>query len=247
LMLSVQSDTAAFSGHLRKARELSFQAIESANSFGQKETAILLQLNRGWREAEFGYLQPAREDALSALRQMPSRQVQTFAALVLARAGDNPRADAIADELASRYPSDTLLKGYWLPVIRATIEMNRKNPTGALADLQTASQTELGLAVPLVEQAALLAPVFIRGQSYLLLHQGPKAAAEFQKFFEFRGIGANCLLASLAHLQIARAYAMQGDTSKSETAYQDFFTLWKDADPDIPVLVAAKAEYARLK
>ena len=127
--------------------------------------------------------------------------------------------------------------------------MNRKNPTGALADLQTASQTEteLGLPIALVEQAALLAPVLIRGQAYLLLRQGPKAAAEFQKFFEFRGLGANSLFASLAHLQIARAYAMQGDTTKATTAYKDFFTLWKDADPDIPVLLAAKAEYARLK
>ena len=246
-MLSVQSDTAAFSGHLRKARELSLQATESANSFGQKETAILLQLNRDWREAEFGYLQPAREDALSILRKIPSRQVQTFAAFVLARAGDNARAEAIADSLASQYPSDTLLNGYWLPAIRAAIEINRKNPARALADLQMASRTELGLAVPLAEQATLLIPVYVRGQAHLLLRQGPEAAAEFQKFFEYPGITANCLLASLAHLQLARAYVLQGDAAKAKAAYQDFFTQWKDADPDVPVLIAAKAEYAKLK
>ena len=245
-MISAQSDTAAFSGHLRKAREVSLQATESANSFGQKEIAALLQLNRSWLEAEFGYFQPTREDALSVLRQMPSRQVQTFSALVLARAGDNARAEAIADDLASRHPSDTLLNGYWLPAIRATIEMNRKNPAGALANLQTASHLELGLAVPIVEQAALLVPVYIRGQAYLLLRQGPEAAAEFQKIFDHRGITANCSLASLAHLQIARAYAMQGDTAKAKAAYQDFLTLWKDADADIPVFIAAKAEYAKL-
>jgi eukaryotic-like serine/threonine-protein kinase len=245
LMLSILSDTAAFSGHLQKARELSLQSTESANSFGQKETAALLQLNRSWREAEFGYLQLAREGTLSVLRQMPSRQVQTFAALVLARAGDNARAEAIADDLARRFPTDTLLKGYWLPAIRATIEMNRKNPAGALKYLQMASHTELGLAVPLVEQATLLVPVYVRGQAYLLLRQGPEAAVEFQKFLDYRGATGNCPLASLAHLQLARAHVLQGDTAKA--AYQDFLTLWKDADPDIPILIAAKAENAKLK
>ena len=246
-MLSAQSDTAAYSGHLRKARELSLQATESANSFGQKETAALLQLNRGWRDAEFGYIQPAREAALSVSRQMPSRQVQTIAALVLARAGDNARAEVIADDLASRFPSDTLLKGYWLPAIRATIEMNRKNPAGAVEYLRMTSQTEVGLAVPLVEQAVLLVPVYIRGQAYLLLRQAPEAAAEFQKFFEYRGVTTNCPLASLAYLQLARAYAMQRDTTKARAAYQEFLTLWKDADPDIPILKEAKVEYAKLQ
>ncbi len=246
-MLSYQSDTAAYSGHLQKARSLSLLATESANSSGQREASSLMQLNRAWRETEFGYFQPARQMAISATKQMPVRHVQAFAALVLARTGDNAEAQEIVDDLAHRYPADTQLNNYWLPSIRATIEINRKSPAKALTYLQSAAHAEVGLHEPFVEVAALFVPVYIRGQAYLLLRQGREAAAEFQKFSQYNGITANGPLAVLAHLQLARAYALQGDTSKAKAAYQDFLTLWKDADPDVPILKEAKAEYAKLQ
>jgi eukaryotic-like serine/threonine-protein kinase len=206
-----------------------------------------MRLNRAWQEAEFGHFQRAREDAVPAMNRMPGRFVQALGALVLVRAGDNTRAQSIADGLGRRYSGDTVLNRYWLPTIRAAIAINRKNPARALGHLQVASHSELGLTAPFVEQAALLVPVYVRGQAFLLLRQGKEAAAEFQKFFDYRGATANCPLAALAHLQLGRAYAMSGDTSRARAAYQDFFALWKDADPNIPILQQAKAEYAKLK
>ena len=125
--------------------------------------------------------------------------------------------------------------------------MRRKNPAKALEDLQTTAQYELGTPLPQFEVGGSLYPVYIRGEVYLLLHQGKEAAAEFQKFLDHRGVVVNCPLGALARLQLGRAYAMQGDTVRSRAAYQDFFRLWKDADPDIPILIAAKSEYAKLQ
>ena len=246
-MLSYQSDTEASFGHLRKAQALSLLATESAKSSGEREASSLMQLNRAWRDTEFGYFQTARQIAMSAKKQIPSRHVRTFAALVLARAGDNAEAQAIADELAHRYPADTQLNGYWIPSIRATIELNHKNPNKSLTYLQSAVHGEAGFAEPFVEVTALFIPVYVRGQAYLLCGKGNEAAAELQKFSRYNGITMNGPLAVLMHLQLARAYAMQGDTVKAKVAYQDFLTLWKDADSDIPILKQAKAEYAKLQ
>ena len=141
---------------------------------------------------------------------------------------------------------DTVISGYWLPTIRATIEINRSDPSKAIELLKAAAPYELGL-VASNQFGALLYPAYVRGQVYLLLHEGSKATAEFQKFLDHRSLVANNPLFALAHLGLARAYAMQGDTAKAKAAYQDFFTLWKDADPDIPIFIAAKAEYAKLQ
>jgi tetratricopeptide (TPR) repeat protein len=146
--------------------------------------------------------------------------------------------------LARQFPTDALLNRYWLPTLRAAIEINRHNPGKAIDLLQAVAPYDLGEAPPL---AGTLYPVYIRGQAYLLLHQGNEAAAEFQKFLDHRGIVTSFPLGALAHLGLARAYVLQGDTAKAKTAYQDFLTLWKDADPDIPILKQAKAEYAKLQ
>ncbi len=247
VFLSYQSDTEAFAGRLKSARELSNHAVESARRNDRKETAAEWQLNEALREAEFGNLALAAGQATSALSMASNRGVQILAALALARAEDSPRAERIANELQKRFPLDTVINGYWLPSIRATIEINRSDPSKAIELLKAVAPYELGLVPSNPEFGALLYPAYVRGQAYLLLHEGSKATSEFQKFLDHRSLVANNPLFALAHLGVARAYALQGDTVKAKTAYRDFLTLWKDADPDIPILIAAKAEYAKLK
>ena len=247
VLLSYQSDTEAFSGHLGKARDFSRRAVESAKHADEKETAALWQMNAALREAEVGNIAQARTETAAALALASTREVRILANLVLARSGDSLRAKTMADELEKQNPVNTVIVGYWLPTTRAAIEMNRNNPAKAIELLQAATSYELGDPLPEVEFGGFLYPPYMRGQAYLLLHQGSEAAAEFQKFLDHRGLVANCPLAALAHLQLGRAYAMQGDTPKARAAYQDFLTLWKDADPDIPILKQAKTEYARLQ
>jgi hypothetical protein len=171
--------------------------------------------------------------------------VKLFAALTLARVGETARAKAIVEELEKSYPSSTVLKVYWLPTIKAAIELNANNPTQALVFLEAAAPYELGEPPQL--QVGTMYPAYIRGHAQLTARNGTAAAAEFQKLLDHRGIVLNYPLGALAHLQLGRAYAMSADPTKAKSAYQDFFTLWKDADPDIPILKEAKAEYAKLQ
>jgi eukaryotic-like serine/threonine-protein kinase len=183
---------------------------------------------------------PARQGVTAALARSPGRDVKVVAALTLARIGDVPRAKALVGELEKNYPLNTMLKLYYLPTINAAIELNTGNSSQAIVDLEAAAPYELGQAGFI----NYLYPAYVRGQAYLL-HNGTAAAAEFQKLLDHRGIVGNFVTGSLAHLQIGRAYAMAGDSAKAKAAYQDFLTLWKDADPDIPILKQAKAEYAK--
>jgi hypothetical protein len=180
----------------------------------------------------------------AALALSPGRDVKLAAAITLARTGDVVRAKELADELEKSFPTNTLLKLYSLPTINAAIEISKSNPSQAIADLEPAAPYELGLAGTSINN---LYPAYVRGQAYLLAHNGATAAAEFQKLLDHRGIMANFVTGSLAHLQIGRAYAMAGETANAKKAYQDFFTLWKDADPDVPILKQAKTEYAKLQ
>jgi len=199
------------------------------------------------REAAFGNLALAAEQTASALNLASNRGVQILAGLALAREEDSTRAERIADELQKRFPLDTVINGYWLPTIRASIEINRSDPSKAIELLKAAAPYELGLLPSNLEFGALLYPAYVRGQAYLLLHEGSEATVEFQKFLDLRSLVANNPLFVLAHLGLARAYAMQRDNAKARAAYQDFLTLWKDAHPDIPVLIAAKSEYSKLQ
>jgi predicted Zn-dependent protease len=153
----------------------------------------------------------------------------------------------MADDVEKRNPLDTVIVDYWLPTIRAAIEINRKSPSKAVEILQTAIPYELGYVDPEIEVGGLLYPVYVRGQAYLILRDGSAAAAEFQKSLDHRGVVVNCPLGALAHLGLARAYALQGDRIRARAAYDDFLALWKDADPDIPILKQAKTEYAKLQ
>jgi eukaryotic-like serine/threonine-protein kinase len=243
VLLSYQSDTEAFYGRLRKARELSLRAVQSARMNEQKDTAAEWQMNDALREAEFGNAARAQEQSASALAM--TSQVRTLAALAFARAGDSARAERLAGEQQKQSPVDTIFVGYWLPTIRAAIEIDRGNPARAIEFLKAATPYELG-DVSEFEFGIMLYPAYVRGQAYLLLHQGGEAAAEFQKFLDRPNMLANNPLYVLAHLGLARAYVLQGQKDKSRAAYQEFFTLWKDADPDIPILKQARAEYAKL-
>jgi tetratricopeptide (TPR) repeat protein len=245
ILLSMQSDTEAYYGRLVKARDYSRRAVDSAVRNDSKETAALWQVNAALREAEFGNSAVAKHDVAAALALAPGRDVKLFAALTLARIGETAGAKAVVEELEKNEPSNTVLKVYWLPTIKAAMELNGQNSTQAVVDLEAAAPYELGGPPPI--QSGTMYPVYIRGQARLAALNGAAAATEFQKFLDHRGLSLNYPLGALAHLGIARAYALSGDTAKAKTAYNDFFTLWKDADPDIPILQQAKAEYAKLK
>jgi eukaryotic-like serine/threonine-protein kinase len=245
LLLSAQSDTEAFHGRLVRARDLSRRAIDSAVRADSKETAALWQVNAALREAEFGNTAQTKQGVSAALALAPGRDVKLLGALAMARTGDAARAKAMVDQLEKSNPSNTVLKLYWLPILNATAELNGGNSARGLEHLEAAAPYELGEPPPF--QLGTLYSAYLRGQAYLLAHNGSAAAIEFQKLIDHRGIVLNFPLGALAHLQLGKAYALSGDEAKSRAAYQDFFALWKDADPDIPILKEAKTEYAKLQ
>jgi serine/threonine protein kinase len=244
-LLSAQSDTEAYRGHLAKARDFSRRAVDSAIRADSKETAALWQANAALREAEFGNPVEAKKGVTAALALAPGRDVKVEAALILARVGDSAGAKTMIQELEKSNPSNTVLKLYWAPTLKAAMELNGGSAAQALVFLEAAAPYELGEPPPMTQ--GTLYPVYLRGEAYLQEHKGSEAAAEFQKMLTHRGIVGNFFTGALAHLGLARAYAMNGDTAKGRSAYQDFFTLWKDADPDIPILKEAKTEYAKLQ
>ncbi len=237
-MLAAQANTAAWFGKLKDARDLTRRAIDSAHRNDVQETAAAYQAEIALFEADSGNRQQSRTDAAAAMKLAPTRIVRPMAALALAQSGDTAAAEKLANELDKSFPRGTLVQEYWLPVIRAAVALQHKDPNRAIGFLQTASAIELS--------SPRLLPAYLRGEAYLMLHDGNRAAAEFQKFLDHRGLVRNSPWGPLARLGLARAYAMQGDATKARTTYQDFLALWKDADPDIPILKQAKAEYARL-
>jgi serine/threonine protein kinase/Tfp pilus assembly protein PilF len=242
-MLSGQADTDAYYGRLVRARDYSRRASESAVRAGSKETAALWLAAAALREAEFGNTAAATQKADAALSLRPGSDVKLLAALTLARAGETAKAKRLVEQLEKTASTDTLRKLYCLPTIHGAIEISKNNPSQAVQELEAAVPYELGgtLAFP------YLYPVWVRGQAYLAANDGVAAAAEFQKLIDHPGIALNQPIGSLAHLGLGRAYALSGENVKARTSYQSFLTLWKDADPDIPVLIAAKAEYAKLR
>ena len=244
VLLSTQSDTEAFYGRISKARDFSRRAVDSAVRADSKETAALWEVNAALREAELGNTTSANRGVAAALALSTGRDVKVIAALTLARAGVAPRATVLARELESAYPTNTMLKFYWLPTINAAVELSKNNSSAGLMNLEAAAPYELGGAGMFINYVY---PPYVRGQAYLLAHDGSAAAAEFKKVLDHRGVVLNFVTGSLARLQLGRAYAMAGDMAKAKTTYQDFLTLWKDADPDIPILKQAKAEYAKLQ
>jgi serine/threonine protein kinase/tetratricopeptide (TPR) repeat protein len=244
-MLNTQADTEAYYGRLVKARDLARRAADSAMRSDAKETAAQWFAFQAVREVEVGNVSAARQGVAHALALAPGRDVRVLSALVLARAGESAQCKAILDALKKSESSNTFLKLYWFPVLEASMEIAQHAPDRAIIALEPSVPYELGNPPPV--SSGTLHPAYVRGLAYLAEKNGAAAAAEFQKFLDHRGIVLNFLFGSLAHLQLGRAYAVSGDGVKAKVAYQDFFTLWKDADPDIPVLKDAKAEYAKLQ
>jgi len=255
MLLSAQSDTEAYYGRLAKARETTRRAIESAKAAGAPETAAIWAANAALREAEVGDTARAREMSNEALAVKGGRDVELLSAVALARAGEVAKSQALVDKLNRESPLDTLIQHYWLPVIEASNELSRGNAQKAVDILAPA--TSYDLYGPSQFQVEPIYPAFVRGEAYLKLGDGQKAAAEFQKLLGHRGMVLNFPTAAPARLGLARAYALEARSAtgadaaaalaKARAAYQDFLALWKDADPDIPVLKQAKAEYAKLQ
>jgi DNA-binding winged helix-turn-helix (wHTH) protein/tetratricopeptide (TPR) repeat protein len=276
LLLATQADTEGWYGKLKNAHELTGRAMDLAQHNDAKESAAGYQAEAAVREVETGNLEQARAEAKAALKLAPNRDVRAVAGLALARAGDKAGAERLAAELDKTFPLDTLVQRYWLPTIRAGVALERKDPNRAIELLKVASAVELGGPTNLT---IFLCPAYLRGEAYLMLHDGNRAAAEFQKFIDHRGLVVNFPWGALARLGLARAYALEAGVgaplvgalvpapiqsvpgreghpqgvplqdarAKARAAYQDFLTIWKDADPDTPNLKEAKAEYVKLK
>ena len=255
--LALASDTEAYAGHLAKARELTKRAVDSAVRADSKENGAIWQAIAAQREAAYGNATEARQSATEALKLAPASQgAESEATLAFAMAGDAARAESLAQNLKKRFPLDTQMQSLWLPAIQAQLALDRKNPAPARNALQTASTIELG-SMPFVNNGSCLYHVYVRGEADLAAGQGSAAAAEFQRILDHSGIVWNCWTGALAHLGVARANAVQARTShgadadaarvRALAAYKDFLTLWKDADPDIPILKEAKTEYAKLQ
>jgi eukaryotic-like serine/threonine-protein kinase len=255
--LALASDTEGYGGHVWKARELTKRAVESAIRADSKETGAVWKANASLQQAAYGNPAEARQSAAEALKLAPAIQgVEVEAALAFAMADDTARAESLAQDLGKRYPLDTQMQSLWLPAIQAQVALDKKNSAAALNTLQAASPIELG-QIAFVANISCLYHVYVRGEAYLAAGQGSAAAAEFQKILDHSGIVWNCWTRALARLGVARANALQAKTSQGAdadaarvralAAYKDFLTLWKDADPDIPILKEAKAEYAKLQ
>jgi len=243
VLLSEHSDTEAYYGRLRKARDFSRRAVESATRQDAKEAAALFEIAAALREMETGNVTLARKGVRAALALAPGRDVTVLAALVLARTGDAAHVKALARDLESKNPLNTLMKFYWLPTLKAAEGIRAGNPQTALSALQVTAPYELSQASI---STAPMYPVYIRGEAYLLAHNGSAAAGEFKKLLDHRGVVQNSILGPLSMLQLARAEVMMGELEGARKQYSDFLSRWKDADPDIPILKQAKAEYARL-
>lgn len=256
--LSLASDTEAYAGHLGKARELTRRSLDSAIRADSKETGAIWLENSALREAAFGNMTQAKETADEGLKLVPTSQgVEVEAALAYAMAGDTARSETLAQDLNQRYPLDTQMQSLWLPAIHAQLALNRKEAAAAINSLQPASPPiEYGL-IGFVANLSCLYPTYIRGEAYLAAGQGKEAGAEFQKIIDHSGMVWNCWTGGLAHLGVARANVIQVKTSERADsdaarvralgAYKDFLTLWKDADPNTPILKQAQTEYAKLQ
>jgi tetratricopeptide (TPR) repeat protein len=243
----MEGDTAAYSGHLKDARELSRRAMDNAQRAGEKDAPALYSGTSGLREAWFGNTDEARRRATLALKLSSGRDLQYFAALAFAYASDDARAKALADDLDKRFPEDTIVRFNYLPSVRGKLALNKGDASGAIESLGAAAPYELGATRAIDLDWTAMFPVFVRGEAYLAARRGSEAAAEFQKILDHRGLVLNQPIGALAHLGLGRAYVLQGDIPKAKAAYQDFLKLWKDADPDIPIFIAAKSEYAKLQ
>ena len=246
-ILGLQSDTEAYAGHEAKAREMTRAATESAVRTDNKESAALWLVTAAWREALVGNFEEARRDVEKSLELAPdSRDARVLGALTLARAADVAHARSMAQKVGQQYQAHTLVQSYWLPLIDAQSSLSTGQAQNALDQMQRIVNLDFSLAFSSANSSCAY-PNYLRGEAFLAAGQSSAAAAEFQKIIDHPGLVWNCVTGALAHLELGRADALAGDKAKARAAYQDFFNLWKDADPDIPVLKEAKAEFTKLQ
>jgi DNA-binding winged helix-turn-helix (wHTH) protein/predicted Zn-dependent protease len=249
-MSNAEGFVAAYAGRLEEARKMSRRAADLARKDDRRETEALYETDAAVREALFGNVSSAKQGTKRALELSKSRDVGYGAGLALALSGDSFRSQAVSDDLSRRFPEDTRIQFIYLPTLSALLALNNREPSKAIESLQTAIPYELGTPSEGGSEFLLgtsnLYPAYVRGVAYLVARRGREAAAEFQKILDHRGTVASDPIGALAHLQLGRAYALAGDKAKARSAYQDFLTLWKDADPDIPILKQAQAEHANL-
>jgi serine/threonine protein kinase len=250
-LLSVEASNAAYGGQFSKSRELVRRASESAQRADEKEEAADYVAQSALQQALVGDMSQARQQVQAALALSTGRDVQSMSAIALALAGDAAQATRLAADLAKRYPQDTFVQSLYLPMIRAAIALQASKGDAAIEALAPAAPYDLsGPTIPLY-------PAYFRGQAYLATHQGALAVAEFQKVLKYRFLDGGDPIGSLANLGLARAYMLEAQSAqgpdadaahtKARASYQDFLAIWKDADPDIPILIAAKSEYAKLQ
>jgi tetratricopeptide (TPR) repeat protein len=241
-MLATQAGAAVYFGKLQRARQFNQQSAAASQRRNLKEAAGATVAVETLTEAELGNSRLARERAAAALALAPRGFIaQMLAGEALAISGQSDQALALAADFSNRFPQNTLVDSVFVPLIRASVEVERGNSQAAIELLQSAKPYEYGVG---------FVSLYVRGKAYLRARAGREAAAEFQKVLDHRGAATHVGLwpveYPLAQLGLARAHALAGDLAQSRKAYQDFFALWKDADPDIPVLQEAKAEYAKL-
>jgi eukaryotic-like serine/threonine-protein kinase len=243
-----QAFVLAYSGQLQKARTISRRAVDLAQQASLHERAALYEAGAALQEAFFGNAAAARRSATRALALSNNLDVEYGAAFALALAGDTSRSQSLTDDLEKRFPEDTSVRFSYLPALRALLALNHSEPSKAIELLQSAVPNELGAPhSTFFGFFGAFYPVYVRGQAYLAAHQGAQAAAEFQKILDHRGIVVSDPVGALARLQLGRALALAGDMAKAQIAYLDALTLWKAADPDVPVIQQAQAEYVRLR
>jgi serine/threonine protein kinase/tetratricopeptide (TPR) repeat protein len=243
-MLDTESDTAAYAGQFSKARELTRRASETAQRADEKETAAGYEAEAAVREALVGNMSLAKQQAQAALALSTGRDAESRSAIALGLAGDAAQVTRLAADLAKRFPEDTIVQFNYLPTIHAATALQGGSASNAIEALAPAAPYELGATYTL---NLALCPVYLRGEAYVAAHKGSAAAAEFQKILDHSAVVRNGPIGALAHLGLARACALSGESAKSRAAYQDFFALWKDADPDIPILKEAKTEFAKMQ
>jgi tetratricopeptide (TPR) repeat protein len=248
LISDKQAFVLAYSGHLQQARRMSRRAVDLAQQAVQRERAALFETPAALWEAFFGNAPAAERNATAALELSKDREVEYGTAFALALSGDSSRAQTLADDLEKRFGEDTSVRFAYMPELRALLALNHGEPSKAIELLQIATPYELGVPRSSIHGFfGALYPIYVRGAAYLAAHQGAEAATEFQKILDHRGIVVSDPIVALTHVQLGRAFVLSGDKTKAKSAYQDFLTLWKDADPDIPILQQAKAEYAKLR
>ena len=249
-MSNAEGFVSAYSGHLQEARKMSRRAADLARKAERRDTEALYEADAAMREALFGNVSTARQRALDALALSKSRDAEYEVAFELAFSGDVSRSQELTEDLSRRFPEDTIVRFTYAPTIRALVALNHNQPSKAVELLQTTISYEGGTPIEGGSEFLLGAgsfyPAYVRGLAYLAAHQGAEAAAEFQKILDHRGVVLCDPIGVLSHLQLGRAYALSGEKTKAKSAYHDFLTFWKDADPNIPILKRAQTEYASL-